>query len=278
MTLFLDTETTGLNPPGDQLVEIGLVDEAGEIIFHSLINPGVPIPPDATAVHGITNEMIRDAPSFDRISSKLRNLLLNDGKVVIFNAEFDVSFFPAQFFDQIQVNCALDRYRLSFGRRRKLERVAKAAGHVWTGAVHRAVADALACRSVWKWLDAATGASEWRYDNLDDDELARQAWSAHLKSKQSELELLRYKVELGKRAAGDKWVIEIPDVCRITVSKASEATDRVSYRVDRDALMALDATQRRLLFDLGVIRMTERGGSNTATRITFTDKRGKAGD
>lgn len=55
-TLFLDTETTGLSaPPINDLVEVGIVDEHGTTVFHSLCNPGHPIPGDATKIHGITD-------------------------------------------------------------------------------------------------------------------------------------------------------------------------------------------------------------------------------
>ena len=38
-TLFLDTETTGLNPPKDKLVEVAIVNEAGEVLLDTLVNP-----------------------------------------------------------------------------------------------------------------------------------------------------------------------------------------------------------------------------------------------
>jgi len=62
----LDTETTGLDPgQGHGLVEVACVmlddGEIGET-WSTLVNPGRPIPPDAAAVHGITDRMVQEAP------------------------------------------------------------------------------------------------------------------------------------------------------------------------------------------------------------------------
>jgi DNA polymerase-3 subunit epsilon len=152
MTLFLDTETTGLDR-SDRLVEIGVVDDAGAVVFQSLINPDMPIPPPASRVHGITDAMVRDAPRLDAVTPALRALLIADGAVVIYNAEFDRRFFPRRFWADITVTCAMLRFGDEMGRWHKLGDAARRVGHVWDGGAHRAVADALACRSVWNWLE-----------------------------------------------------------------------------------------------------------------------------
>ena len=152
MTLFLDTETTGLDRT-DRLVEIGVVDDAGTVAFQSLINPRIPIPEEASDIHGITDDMVAPAPPLDAVIDKLRALLLADGKVVIYNADFDRKFFPRKFWKGITVTCAMVRYRTDIGRWDKLGNAARRAGHAWTDEAHRAGADALACRSVWNWLE-----------------------------------------------------------------------------------------------------------------------------
>jgi DNA polymerase-3 subunit epsilon len=63
----LDLETTTANPQTARIVEIGLeIMRPGQPVkeWRALINPGVPIPPEATAAHHITDEMVRDAPRF----------------------------------------------------------------------------------------------------------------------------------------------------------------------------------------------------------------------
>lgn len=62
--VFLDSETTGVDPEVARLVELALIEPATGNRWSSLINPGIPIPPDATEVHGITDADVADAPAF----------------------------------------------------------------------------------------------------------------------------------------------------------------------------------------------------------------------
>ena len=62
MFIFLDTETTGAGP-SDRLCQIAFKAEEGTAV-NELFNPGMPISIDAMTVHHITNEMVRDKPSF----------------------------------------------------------------------------------------------------------------------------------------------------------------------------------------------------------------------
>jgi DNA polymerase III subunit epsilon len=86
--LFLDTETTGLNPD-DEICEIAIVDIAGNVLINSLVKPAhIVIPPGATAVHSITNEMVASAPKFVDVWPELHSIL-KGRTVVIYNAEYD---------------------------------------------------------------------------------------------------------------------------------------------------------------------------------------------
>jgi hypothetical protein len=49
-TLFLDTETTGLSGERDRIVEIAIIGDDGSVLVDTLVNPRVPIPPEATAI------------------------------------------------------------------------------------------------------------------------------------------------------------------------------------------------------------------------------------
>ena len=65
-TVF-DLETTGLSPVRDRIIEIGAVrvEIDGSVSrFQTLVNPGVPIPPRLTALTGIDDDMVADAPRF----------------------------------------------------------------------------------------------------------------------------------------------------------------------------------------------------------------------
>jgi DNA polymerase-3 subunit epsilon len=76
--VFLDLETTGLNLATDRIVEIALlkVDQEGKkTIKRKLINPEKPIPAEVSAIHGITDDMVRDAPTFRQAANEVKQFL-----------------------------------------------------------------------------------------------------------------------------------------------------------------------------------------------------------
>ena len=84
----LDTETTGLGDQ-DEIVEIAIIDSNGNALLNSLVKPVNPIPADATAIHGITNEMVVDAPDLFQLFDRLSEVL--EGRtVLIYNKSYDV--------------------------------------------------------------------------------------------------------------------------------------------------------------------------------------------
>lgn len=86
--LFLDTETTGLGRDAE-VCQIAIVDYDGDVLLDTLVHPTRPIPPDATAIHHITNAMVVAAPTFAEIMPTLYGLL-DCRNVVIYNADYDV--------------------------------------------------------------------------------------------------------------------------------------------------------------------------------------------
>ncbi|MBO7237980.1 MAG: 3'-5' exonuclease [Elusimicrobiaceae bacterium] len=91
----LDTETTGLSPQtGGKICELAIsISQNGRKIeeFSTLLNPQMPMHPEVIAIHGITNEMVKDAPIFADIVPQLLDLL--DGCVLVaHNADFDLGF------------------------------------------------------------------------------------------------------------------------------------------------------------------------------------------
>lgn len=83
----LDTETTGLGDD-DEIIEIALINQDGEAVLNTLIKPTQPIPAEATAIHGITDEMVADAPTWAEIEYKLSRLVW-EKYVFIYNSQFD---------------------------------------------------------------------------------------------------------------------------------------------------------------------------------------------
>ncbi|MFH1446911.1 MAG: 3'-5' exonuclease, partial [Chloroflexota bacterium] len=86
--IFLDTETTGFGP-NDVIIEIGIVDLRGKVLFESLFKPSLPIPSASSSIHGITDEMVTNAPSWKDAWSEIENVL--KGRIIgMYNADFDL--------------------------------------------------------------------------------------------------------------------------------------------------------------------------------------------
>ncbi len=93
---FVDVETTGFSPEHDRVVEVACVlTRGGRRIdsFESLIDPGCSIPATASAVHHLTDESVRDAPTLESVTPWLRAFVA-DAVIVAHNASFDLGFLP----------------------------------------------------------------------------------------------------------------------------------------------------------------------------------------
>jgi len=98
--VFFDLETTGTNTNTDRICQIGItkVFQDGTIESKSLfVNPQMPIPKEATEVHGITDEMVKDAPTFKQISKALKEKF-NDSDIGGYNSDnFDIPLLSQEF-------------------------------------------------------------------------------------------------------------------------------------------------------------------------------------
>jgi DNA polymerase-3 subunit epsilon len=75
---FIDLETTGVNLATDRIIEIAIVKvlpDGKRSVKRKLINPGMPIPKQSSDVHGITDEMVKDAPAFKEVAHELKQML-----------------------------------------------------------------------------------------------------------------------------------------------------------------------------------------------------------
>ena len=98
--IVLDTETTGLDPfTGDRLVEIGCVELVNRFptgkTFHYYVNPERDMPAAAYAVHGLSEEFLKDKPRFADIADDFLTFI-GDAPLVIHNAAFDLAFLNAE--------------------------------------------------------------------------------------------------------------------------------------------------------------------------------------
>ena len=96
---LLDVETTGRDASVDRVVELGIaVGRRGEVVarYNWLVNPGIPIPAEASAVHHITDEMVADKPRFEAIASEVAQALRGCVPAA-YNAQFDRAFLMSEF-------------------------------------------------------------------------------------------------------------------------------------------------------------------------------------
>lgn len=96
--IYYDTETTGIKAERDRIIEIAAFDPEKNLRFEEFVNPGCPIPPEATAIHAITNEMVASAPSFAEVGKAFSEFC--SGEVVLIahnNDQFDLLFLRQEF-------------------------------------------------------------------------------------------------------------------------------------------------------------------------------------
>ena len=160
-TFFLDTETTGLHPPNDKLVEVAIVNDVGDVILDTLVNPERQIG-FATKIHGISDEMVATAPTMETLWPQVRDIITGN-HIVIYNAQFDTRFFPDQLNCAAKISCAMLRFAPIYGEMhpyygghtwQKLTTAAACINYEWIGNAHRALADTLATRALWTWMDS----------------------------------------------------------------------------------------------------------------------------
>ena len=92
--VFFDTETTGLNPATNRIIEITLYTEEGW--YSKLLNPGGPVPEHITGITGITTDMVTNAPTFAEVAPEIWRRF--EGRTAVaHNAQFDMRFLLAEF-------------------------------------------------------------------------------------------------------------------------------------------------------------------------------------
>lgn len=99
--VFIDLETTGINPSSDRIVEISVLKvfpNGKEIIKTHRVNPEIEIPSAATEIHGISNEDIKDSPSFKMIAKEIA-AFIEDSDIAGFNSnKFDIPLLAEEFY------------------------------------------------------------------------------------------------------------------------------------------------------------------------------------
>jgi len=97
---FFDLETTGINVTKDRIVEISILkaEPNGKTETKTLrINPTIPIPPVVTAIHGITDDDVKDCPTFKEVAPMLAHFLLNCDLAGYNSNKFDIPLLIEEF-------------------------------------------------------------------------------------------------------------------------------------------------------------------------------------
>ncbi|MCO6496738.1 MAG: 3'-5' exonuclease [Chitinophagaceae bacterium] len=97
---FIDLETTGINIANDRIVEIFILKvlpDGTQQKKHKLLNPGMPIPPESSAIHGITDDKVKDAPTFKEVANELKQFLENADLSGFNSNRFDIPLLVEEF-------------------------------------------------------------------------------------------------------------------------------------------------------------------------------------
>jgi len=170
--LVTDTETTGLLAPSAAAlfaqpyvtqIYVAKVNSKFEIYeeFETLVKPKIPIPEFITKITGISDETVKDAPSFIEIYDELYDFFLDEDEILGQNIPFDMEViqhelerhgmqykfpWPRTFNDTVEKSFPIFNKRLKLGQLYE-----HCYGHQFQGA-HTAKADAQATIACWKWL------------------------------------------------------------------------------------------------------------------------------
>ncbi len=97
---IIDLETTGINLSNDRIVEIAIVKvmpDGEKKIKRKILNPEIPIPQASTDVHGISNDMVKDAPTFRQVANEIKQFLDNCDLCGYNSNRFDIPLLTEEF-------------------------------------------------------------------------------------------------------------------------------------------------------------------------------------
>lgn len=117
-TVVVDCETTGIlsKDPTTEIVQLSITNFTGRPLLSLLIKPAQPLKQELVNIHGISNEMLIDCPTFPQVA-KLISFVLEGKHVVAYNADFDIALLVHLFkkYDMAPpkfsgASCCMDRY------------------------------------------------------------------------------------------------------------------------------------------------------------------------
>lgn len=162
--VYIDTETTGLDPRGDEIIEIAIIDHSEAVLLDTFVKPvHVSQWPEAQAINGISPEMVQNAPLLKDIAQQIKDAV-KDRDAYMWNAIFDTQFLAGLLDHVSSINCAMYEYadyiertqpqNMSHSGRYKLEYTANDLGIQVEGDAHRAKHDVIKTIRVRKaWME-----------------------------------------------------------------------------------------------------------------------------
>ncbi len=168
--IYLDTETTGLDPTEDEILQISIVNDYGEILLDTYIKPEHHTEwKEAEAVNHITSEMVSNAPLQKDVALKICEILSNAKTAIAYNMAFDWHFIAELLCKHTSfsnknipiLECCMIQFAEVYGEwdscheQYKWQKLSTAADYYqlrWHGKAHGALADALMCKDVWNCI------------------------------------------------------------------------------------------------------------------------------
>jgi DNA polymerase III subunit epsilon len=98
--VFIDLETTGINLATDRIIEIAIIKilpDRSRAVKHKMINPQMPIPKASSDIHGITDDKIKDAPTFKEVANELKQFIDNADLSGYNSNRFDIPLLMEEF-------------------------------------------------------------------------------------------------------------------------------------------------------------------------------------
>jgi DNA polymerase-3 subunit epsilon len=164
--VYLDTETTGMHF-NSEVIEIGIIDDQEQVLFDTLVRPRGKMDPAAGRIHGITSEMLKEAPTWEQIWPQAE-AVLRGRRVGVYNVEFDLRLLKqsckqawltwalpeTNFFDVMKIYARFygdwDTFRKSY-RFQSLEMAGRQSG-IRLPNSHRAIDDCLLTRALLHFM------------------------------------------------------------------------------------------------------------------------------
>ncbi|MEO6638782.1 MAG: 3'-5' exonuclease [Ginsengibacter sp.] len=98
--VFIDLETTGTNLATDRIVEVAIVKvspDGTKQVKHKIVNPQMPIPKGSSEIHGITDDKVKDAPTFKEVANELKQFIDNADLSGYNSNRFDIPLLMEEF-------------------------------------------------------------------------------------------------------------------------------------------------------------------------------------